>query len=93
VAVVVAESHLLEAKADVGMGTTKANTAIWHTGFDAKPGTLEARLLRRSYALLEEFVPQAGIPTERLGGLLVAWTEDQYHALPSYFPGQAPGPW
>jgi len=74
---------LLEAKADVGMGTTKANTAIWHTGFDAKPGTLEARLLRRSYALMEEFVPQAGIPTEPLGGLLVAWTEDQYHTLPS----------
>ncbi len=74
---------LLEAKADVGMGTTKANTAIWHTGFDAKPGTLEARLLRRSYALMEAFVPEAGIPTEPLGGLLVAWTEDQYHTLPS----------
>ncbi len=74
---------LLEAKADVGMGTTKANTAIWHTGFDAKPGTLEARLLRRSYSLLEDYVEQAGIPTERLGGLLVAWTEEQYHTLPS----------
>ncbi len=73
---------LLEAKADVGMGTTKANTAIWHTGFDATPGTLEARLLRRSYALLEEYVEQAGIPTERLGGLLVAWTEEQFHTLP-----------
>ncbi len=74
---------LLEAKADVGMGTTKANTAIWHTGFDAKPGTLEAQLLRRSYALMEQYVPEAGVPTERLGGLLVAWTEDQYHTLPS----------
>ncbi len=74
---------LLEAKPDVGMGTTKANTAIWHTGFDATPGTLEARLLRRSYALLEDYVEQAGIPTERLGGLLVAWNEEQYRTLPS----------
>ncbi len=74
---------LLEAKADVGMGTTKANTAIWHTGFDAQPGTLEARLLRRSYPLLEAYVAQAGIPTERLGGLLVAWTEEQFRTLPS----------
>ncbi len=74
---------LVEAKPDVGMGTTKANTAIWHTGFDAKPGTLEAQLLRRSYALMEEYVPEAGVPTERLGGLLVAWTEDQYQTLPS----------
>ena len=74
---------LLEAKADVGMGTTKANTAIWHTGFDAKPGTLEAKLLRRSYALLESYVPEAGIPTERLGGLLVAWTKEQRDNLPA----------
>ncbi len=74
---------LLEANPDVGMGTTKANTAIWHTGFDAKNGTLEARLLRRSYALMEKFVPEAGIPVERLGGLLVAWTEEQKHILPS----------
>ena len=74
---------LVEAKSDVGMGTTKANTAIWHTGFDAKTGTLEAKLLRRSYALMEKFVPEAGIPTESLGGLLVAWTEDQRQALPA----------
>ncbi len=77
------QTVLLEAKSDVGMGTTKANTAIWHTGFDAKPGTLEARLLRRSYTLLESYVSEAGIPTERLGGLLVAWTEEQYHRLPA----------
>ena len=73
---------LLEAKPDVGMGTTKANTAIWHTGYDAKTGTLEAKLLRRSYALMEKFIPEAGIPVEKLGGLLVAWTEEQQQALP-----------
>jgi len=74
---------LIEAKPDVGMGTTKANTAIWHTGFDAKTGTLEAQLLRRSYALMQKYVPEAGIPTEPLGGLLVAWTEEQRHNLPA----------
>jgi glycerol-3-phosphate dehydrogenase len=76
---------LVEAASDVGAGTSKANTAIWHTGFDSKPGTLEARLLRRSYALLEEFIPQAGVPVERLGALLIAWTEDQRQALPQLF--------
>jgi glycerol-3-phosphate dehydrogenase len=59
---------LIEAEPDVGMGTSKANTAIWHTGYDATPGSLEARLLRRSHALLQAFVPQAGIPFEPLGG-------------------------
>ncbi|HEX9840873.1 MAG TPA: FAD-dependent oxidoreductase, partial [Anaerolineales bacterium] len=37
---------LIEANPDVGMGTSKASTAIWHTGYDAKPGSLEATLLR-----------------------------------------------
>jgi glycerol-3-phosphate dehydrogenase len=74
---------LVEATSDVGTGTSKANTAIWHTGFDATPGTLEARLLRRSYVLFQDYVPEAGIPVERLGGLLVAWTDDQQLLLPA----------
>src|SRR3972149_10079545 len=74
---------LVEAGPDVGMGTSKANTAIWHTGFDAKPGSLEARLLRRSYALLAKFMPQAGVPFERLGGLLGGRGGGQVRGLPS----------
>jgi glycerol-3-phosphate dehydrogenase len=73
---------LLEAEADVGCGTSKANTAIWHTGFDAKTGSLEARLLRRSYELLLDYVPSAGIPHEKSGAVLIAWNEDQLNALP-----------
>ncbi len=73
---------LVEAGPDVGVGTSKANTAVWHTGYDATPGSLEAGLLKRSYQLLDEFMPAAGVPFERLGGLLVAWTEDQRQALP-----------
>lgn len=73
---------LLEAKSDVGMGTSKANTAIWHTGFDAKPGSLESSLLQRSYPLLEQFMAEANLPVERVGGLLVAWTDEQYRSLP-----------
>ena len=46
---------LVEARDDVGAGTSKANTAIWHTGFDAKPGSLESRLVARGYRLLEEY--------------------------------------
>ncbi len=74
---------LLEAKPDVGMGTSKANTAIWHTGFDAKTGTLEANLLRRSYPLTKDFMKRAGVPVEELGGLLVAWTQEQQDNLPA----------
>lgn len=52
---------LVEAAPDVGMGTSKASTAIWHTGFDATPGSLEAQLLRRSYPLMEAYVAKSGL--------------------------------
>ena len=74
---------LLEANSDVGMGTSKASTAIWHTGYDAVPGSLESVLLKRSYPLLEEFMKEVGSPFERTGGLLIAWNEDQRQTLPN----------
>lgn len=74
---------LLEARDDVGDGTSKANTAILHTGFDAKPGTLESRLVSRGYHLLSEYANHTGIPIEHTGAILVAWDAEQLDALPS----------
>jgi glycerol-3-phosphate dehydrogenase len=76
------EVTLLEAGPDVGAGTSKANTALLHTGFDAKPGTLEARLVPRGCELLTEYAARVGIPTERTGALLVAWDEEQLAEFP-----------
>jgi len=73
---------LVDAADDVGTGTSKANTAILHTGFDAKPGSLESRLLSRGSDLLRSYAAEAGIPVERTGALLVAWTPEQAAALP-----------
>jgi glycerol-3-phosphate dehydrogenase len=73
---------LLEMNSDVGMGTSKASTAIWHTGYDATPGTLESVLLKRSYPLMREFMKEVGSPFELVGGLLIAWNEDQLQTLP-----------
>ncbi len=74
---------LVEANSDVGMGTSKASTAIWHTGFDAKPDTLEATLMRRSYKLMDTYLREANIAHERLGAILIAWNQDQLDALPA----------
>lgn len=74
---------VVEARQDVGDGTSKANTAILHTGFDAGPGTLEARLVRRGYELLSAYAGEVGIPVERTGATLVAWTADELAALPA----------
>lgn len=73
---------LLEARDDVGDGTSKANTAILHTGFDAKPGTLESAMVSRGYHLLSEYATHTGIPIEHTGAILVAWDDEQLAALP-----------
>ncbi len=78
---------LLDAAGDVGAGTSKANTAILHTGFDAKPGSLESRLLASGSGLLRAYAEQAGIAVERTGAVLVAWTAEQAAALPSIAAG------
>ncbi len=72
---------LLEANADVGAGTSKANTAILHTGFDATPGSVESRLVSRGYALLDAYAPNAGISIESTGAILVAWDDEQAASL------------
>lgn len=73
---------LLEANADIGAGTSKANTAILHTGFDATPGTVESRLVARGYDLLSAHAATAGIAVERVGAVLVAWDDEQAASLP-----------
>lgn len=72
---------ILEALGDVGAGTSKANTAIWHTGFDAKPGTVEARLVARGHRLLEDRADEFGWPIDRIGAVLVAWDDEQLARL------------
>jgi len=74
---------VIEAGRDVGAGTSKANTAILHTAYDAKPGTIEARLVARGYSLLAGYADEVGIPLERTGALLVAWDDGQLARLPA----------
>jgi glycerol-3-phosphate dehydrogenase len=74
---------LLEANDDIGAGTSKANTAILHTGFDATPGSVESRLVARGYELLSAYAPHAGIAVEPTGAVLVAWDDEQAASLPA----------
>lgn len=74
---------LLDGRDDVGEGTSKANTAILHTGYDAKSGTLESRMVREGFHLLAQYAQQTGIPVEPLGAVLVAWDQEQRDALPA----------
>lgn len=73
---------IVEARADVCEGTSKANTAILHTGYDAKPGTLEAKLVARGYHLTRDYCAQAEIGLDDTGAILVAWDAEQAESLP-----------
>jgi glycerol-3-phosphate dehydrogenase len=71
------EAVLLEGESDVAEGTSKANSAIIHTGFDAKPGTIEARLLRRSAERWPALREELGVPTLTCGALMLARSDDE----------------
>nr|WP_300147560.1 NAD(P)/FAD-dependent oxidoreductase [Propionicimonas sp.] len=73
---------LIEARGDVCEGTSKANTALLCTGFDAKPNSLESRLYSRGYELMMKYCEETGIAVDRCGGVLVAWDEEQAATLP-----------
>jgi glycerol-3-phosphate dehydrogenase len=73
---------VLDRAPDVGDGTSKANTAVLHTGFDTDPGSLESRLVSHGHGLLAGYASAAGIAVERTGALLVAWDDEQEAALP-----------
>ncbi len=71
------EAILLEAEPDVGEGTSKANSAIIHTGFDAKPGTIEAGMLRRAADRWPSLFEELAVPSLRCGALMIARTTDE----------------
>lgn len=67
---------------DVGGDTSKSNSAIIHTGYDAHPGTLESQLVVAANPMYDKLAKQLDIPFKRVGAILPAITESQYERLP-----------
>ena len=66
---------LLEAQNDVAMGTSRANSAIVHAGYDPEPGSVMARTNVRGNALMEELCRRLSVRFERIGSLVVGFSE------------------
>ncbi|MEG1557058.1 MAG: NAD(P)/FAD-dependent oxidoreductase [Oscillospiraceae bacterium] len=64
---------ILEKENDVSMGTSKANSAIIHAGYDPKPGTLMARLNVEGAALTKEICKNLDVPYKQIGSLVAAF--------------------
>lgn len=72
---------ILERGSDVALGATRANSAIVHAGFDAKEGTLKARLNVRGSLLMESVCANLGVKYKRNGSLVVGFSEDDRKTL------------
>ena len=68
---------VLEKENDVAMGTSKANSAIVHAGYDPKIGTLMAKYNVRGNEMFEDLCKELSVPFKRNGSLVLAFSEDE----------------
>ncbi|VBB09188.1 fad dependent oxidoreductase [Lucifera butyrica] len=76
---------LLEKEPDIAMGTTKANSAILHAGFDAHPGSLKARLNVRGNAMYHQLKDELALEIKWTGSLVVATSDDEMNTVQELF--------
>ena len=67
---------VLDKEEDVCCGTSKANSAIVHGGFDAEPGTLKARLNIRGSRVMEQLSKDLDFHYDRCGSLVLCMAEE-----------------
>lgn len=67
---------LLERTADICNGQSKANTAIVHGGYDAKPGTQKAKYNVLGNTMMPQVCKELGVPYENNQSLVVSFSPD-----------------
>lgn len=72
---------LIEKESDVADCSTKANSAIVHAGYDAKPGTLKAKFNVLGNSMYEELCKELDVPFKRTGSLVLAFNDEEIAIL------------
>ena len=72
---------VLEKESDVCEGTSKANSGIVHGGFDAKPGTLKAKLNVLGNQMMDEMAEKLDFPFRRNGAMVVCQSKEEMAVL------------
>ena len=62
---------VVDKEADVCEGTSKANSAIVHAGFDAATGSLMAKLNVEGNAMMKDLCEKLDVPFKQIGSLVV----------------------
>lgn len=83
---------LVEGASDVAEGASKANSGIVHAGFDAKPGTLKAKLNVEGARMYPALCKEVDAPYGQPGALVLAFSEEERaHVQKLYEQGVANG--
>lgn len=72
---------LIEKDNDVANGTTKANSAIVHAGYDAEPGTLKARFNAIGNQMFDKVCEELDVPFKRIGSLVIASSKEEMESI------------
>ena len=68
---------VIEKSEDVCAGTSKANSGIVHSGYDAHNGTLKARFNVEGNRMMDEVCEELDVPFKRIGSLTVCTDESR----------------
>ncbi len=83
---------IIDRSNDVANGTSKANSAIIHAGYDPAPGTLMAKLNIEGNAMAGDICEKLDVPFKRIGSLVLGFNEgDKSHLQKLYERGLANG--
>ena len=72
---------VLEKEEDVCCGTSKANSAIIHAGYDAANGSMMAKMNVEGNAMMEELSELLDIPFKRNGSLVLCFSKEDMPGL------------
>ena len=76
-----AEVCVLEREEDVCCGTSKANSAIVHAGYDCVPGSMMAKMNVRGNEMMDQIAEELDVPFKRNGSPVVCIHEDTLDGL------------
>ena len=76
---------VIEKENDVSMGTTKANSAIIHAGYDPKIGSLMAKYNVKGNEMFEKICKDLSVPFKRNGSLVVAFNNNDMIVINDLF--------
>jgi glycerol-3-phosphate dehydrogenase len=72
---------MLEKETDVSMGTSKANSAIVHAGFDAVPNSLKAQLNVRGNKRMPLIAQELGVDFKQIGSFVLCHSKEDIPKL------------